>query len=199
MLSVHALSCIRGGWPLFEGLDFALRPREWAHVQGGNGAGKTSLLRLLAGLSRPHGGEVRWRGQAIGGEAWRRELLYLGHASAVKEELSPLENLRMASAVDGDALDDAQAARALGRFGLAGSEDLPVRFLSAGQKRRVLLARTLTRRATAWILDEPFTALDTDAVGLLAGVVREHLDSGGVAVVTSHQGIPLAGGQVVQL
>jgi heme exporter protein A len=201
MLSAHRLSCVRGERPLFSGLEFALGAGQWAHVRGGNGTGKTSLLRLLSGLAQPADGEVRWNGQPIAqaGEEWRRELMFLGHQPAVKEELSALENLRLAAGLDGDDLDEDRAEQALWRFGLRGREELPVRFLSAGQKRRVLLARTLTRKARLWILDEPFTALDVAAVDMLAGIVQEHLDEGGMAVVTSHQAIPMANGQVVQL
>jgi heme exporter protein A len=201
MFRAHRLSCVRGERPLFEGVTFTLGAGEWAHVRGGNGAGKTSLLRLLAGLAQPAEGEVRWQGEPIaeGGDAWRRELMYLGHHAAVKDELSALENLCLAAGLDGDVLPEADAGRALRRFGLAGREDLPVRYLSAGQKRRVLLARTLTRKAKLWILDEPFTALDVNAVEMLAAIVRGHLDGGGLAVVTSHQDIPMANAQVVQL
>lgn len=201
MLSVHDLTCVRGTRPLFQGLAFSLGSGAWAHVRGGNGAGKTSLLRLLTGLAKPEAGEVRWNGKPLAeaGEEWRRDMLYMGHHSAVKEELTALENLRFAAELDGQALDEDGAMAALGRFGLAGREDLPVRVLSAGQRRRVLLARTLTRRARVWILDEPFTALDTKAVDMLAGIVQQHLAGGGSAVITSHQAVPLAGGQAVDL
>ncbi|MBC5764473.1 cytochrome c biogenesis heme-transporting ATPase CcmA [Ramlibacter albus] len=199
MLSARHLTCIRGDRPLFEGVGFSLSAGQWAHVRGGNGVGKTSLLRILAGLSPAAEGEILWGGEPIGSEAFRRELMYLGHQPAVKEDLSALENLQLAAGLDGDVLEVADAERALRRFGLAGREDLPVRFLSAGQKRRVLLARTLTRKAKLWILDEPFTALDVNAVQMLAGIVRDHLAAGGMAVLTSHQEIPLEAAVVVDL
>lgn len=199
MLTAHHLTCVRGQRPLFAGLDLRVEPGSWAHVRGANGSGKTSLLRLLAGLARPDAGEVRWNDAPIGSEDFRRELLYLGHGAAVKEDLTALENLRFAAAADGTDLSAQDARDALARFGLAGREDLPVRHLSAGQKRRVLLARTLTRAATLWILDEPFTALDTKAVDALLQLVAGHLRGGGMAVLTSHQPIALAGGQVVEL
>jgi heme exporter protein A len=199
MLTAHRLTCVRGNRPLFRGVDFAVAPGSWAHVRGANGAGKTSLLRILAGLSRPDEGEVRWNGEPIGDEEFRRELLYLGHRAAVKDDLTALENLLFAAEMDGVRLPHAQAEDALARFGLAGREDLPVRFLSAGQKRRVLLARTLTRRAKLWILDEPFTALDVKAVEFLARLVADHVEAGGMAVLTSHQAIPLAPSEVVEL
>jgi heme exporter protein A len=201
MLSATDLSCVRGDRSLFAGIDFAVEPGEWLHVRGANGSGKTSLLRLLAGLSQPAHGEIHWDGKRVKDDtqAFRSELLYLGHHAAVKEELTALENLQLASELDGDELPRAEAEAALQRFGLKGREDLPVRFLSAGQKRRVLLARLVTRKAKLWVLDEPFTALDTRAVQLLGTLIGEHLEQGGMAVVTSHQAIPIAGGKGLDL
>jgi heme exporter protein A len=201
MLSVESLSCVRGERPLFTGLTFTLGAGEWAHVRGTNGAGKTSFLRILAGLAQPEAGDIHWNGASVLGAAehWRQDMLYLGHHPAVKEELTALENLQIAARLDGRELSYDEALAALARFGLAGREDLPVRVLSAGQKRRVLLARTLTRQARIWILDEPFTALDAKAVDMLSGLVAGHLEAGGIAVITSHQAVPLAGGKVVQL
>ena len=201
MLSAHSLSCVRGGRPLFAGLDLAVEPGHWLHVRGENGTGKTSLLRLLAGLAAPDTGQVCWSGRSIGqaGSDFRRELIFLGHRAAVKDELTALENVELAAALDGCELPRPQALSVLRRFGLQGREELPVRFLSAGQKRRVLLARLVTRKARLWILDEPFTALDAHAVTMLATVVDEHLSDGGMAVITSHQAVPIAAGKVVDL
>jgi heme exporter protein A len=199
MLSAHSLTCVRGTRPLFAGLDFSVGAGNWVQIRGPNGAGKTSLLRLLAGLSQPEEGEVRWNGEKVGGEDFRRELMYLGHRAAVKEDLTALENLEFSAAMDGVDLAHADAEKALARFGLAGREDLPVRFLSAGQKRRVLLAQTVARPARLWILDEPFTALDVKAVDFLSHLIADHVRAGGIAVLTSHQAIPLPPGQVVDL
>ncbi len=201
MLSVSDLSCVRGERRLFSGLSLNLAPGEWLHVQGENGSGKTTLLRALVGLSPPADGEICWRGEPIRrlGEDYRREMLYLGHHGAVKEELTPLENLQLAAALDGRDLDDREAITTLHRFGLKGREELPVRFLSAGQKRRVLLARLVTRRAALWVLDEPFTALDVKAVDMLSTLIGEHLAGGGLAVLTSHQAMPIAGGKAIRL
>jgi len=186
---------------LFAGVDFSLAAGEWLHVQGENGAGKTTLLRALVGLTPPLAGEIRWQGQPVGelGEAWRRTLLYLGHLGALKEELTPLENLRCMTALDGDAASERDLIAALVRFGLRGREELPARVLSAGQKRRVLLARMALGRAPLWVLDEPFTALDVKAVDLLCSVIDEHLQTGGLAILTSHQSLPLAGGRTIRL
>jgi heme exporter protein A len=201
MLSAQGLTCVRGERPLFSGLDLAVGAGEWLHVRGENGVGKTSLLRLLAGLAQAAAGEILWGGQPIGqvDEEYRRNLLFLGHHGALKEELTALENLEFAAALDGAQLSEREALAALHRFGLKGREELPVRFLSAGQKRRVLLARLLTRKATLWVLDEPFTALDTKAVDMLAALIGEHLAGGGMAVLTSHQAMPIPGGKVLQL
>lgn len=201
MLSAHGLSCVRGERRLFAQLNLAVDAGQWLHVRGENGAGKTSLLRLLAGLAHPAEGEVRWCGQPVqhADSAYRQNLLYFGHQAAVKEDLSALENLSFAAAMDGAALAEPLALAALYRVGLRGREDLPIRVLSAGQKRRVMLARLATRSAKLWVLDEPFTALDTKAVDLLASLITEHLANGGMAVLTSHQTMPIAGGLVVQL
>lgn len=199
MLSVNGLSCARGERTLFADVSFSLGEREWLHVKGNNGAGKTSLLRLLVGLSPPLAGEIRWRGEPAPSAEYRAEMIYLGHHAAVKEELTPLENLRLAASLDDLDLSEPDALAALIRLGLRGREDLPVRVLSAGQKRRVLLARLLTRPAKLWVLDEAFNALDVAAVELLGQLIGEHLTRGGMAVLTSHQPLPVPGGRVLTL
>lgn len=201
MLSAHGLSCVRGERQLFSGLDFTLESGQWLHVRGENGSGKTSLLRLLSGLGVPAAGEIRWCGELIRqtGALYREKMLFLGHQGALKEDLSGLENLMFAAALDSAVLSDTQAIAALRRFGLGARAELPVRVLSAGQKRRVLLARLLTRNARLWVLDEPFTALDVKAVDMLSVLIGEHLAAGGMAVLTSHQAMPIPGGQVLQL
>ncbi|RLJ68450.1 cytochrome c biogenesis heme-transporting ATPase CcmA [Sulfurisoma sediminicola] len=201
MLTATGLSCIRGERRLFSGIGLAVAPGEWLHLQGENGAGKTSLLRILVGLTPAAEGEVRWKGESIGalGEEFRREMVYLGHHAAVKEDLTALENLQISAALDGSDLAERGALAALFRMGLKGREELPVRVLSQGQKRRVLLARLLARKAALWVLDEPFTALDVKAVQMLSGLIGEHVAAGGMAVLTSHQSMPIAGGRVLQL
>lgn len=201
MLDAINLSCVRGDRALFAGLDLCVGAGEWLHVRGGNGCGKTSLLRLLAGLSPPAAGEIRWNGSPVGevGQEYRNELMYLGHQAGVKDDLTALENLEFAGALDGCEPRQEDVLAGLARFGLKGREDLPVRFFSAGQKRRVLLARLVSRRAKLWVLDEPFTALDTSAVDMLGELVGEHLAEGGIAVITSHQAVPIPGGRRLDL
>lgn len=199
MLKVSGLACSRGERQLFADVSFSLAAGEWLHVQGENGAGKTSLLRLLVGLSPADAGEIYWRGVATGESDFHRDLLYLGHHAAVKDDLTPLENLCLSAALEGIPLDEKAALAALVRLGLRGREALPVRVLSAGQKRRVLLARLLTRPAALWVLDEAFNALDSGAVQLLGTLVGEHLARGGLAVLTSHQPLPLPAGKRLML
>ncbi len=200
-LRASALSCRRGHRELFAGLSFSLRAGQWLHVRGANGAGKTSLLRLLTGLARPQSGRIEWNGVELAraGEAYRASLAYFGHGHGVKDDLSALENLRLGAAIDGRALDRATAVGALARVGLRGREDLPMRVLSQGQRRRALLAQVISRGARLWILDEPFAALDVSGVDMVCALVGEHLQRGGSAVLTSHQPIALAGGQSVEL
>ncbi len=199
MLNVSGLACSRGERRLFADVSFSLAAGEWLHVQGENGSGKTSLMRLLVGLSPADAGEIRWRDEPAPSPEFRRDLIYLGHHAAVKEDLTPLENLRLATALDGFELNEAAALAALIRLGLRGREELPVRVLSAGQKRRVLIARLLTRPAVLWVLDEAFNALDVTAVKLLGELIAEHLAKGGLAVLTSHQPLPVPGGKALEL
>ena len=200
-LRANALTCIRGERTLFTGLDLEVSAGEWLHVRGENGIGKTSLLRLLSGLTKPAAGEIFWNEQLISADPseYHRNLLFLGHRDSLKEDLTALENLSIATALDGIAVSEDEILLALHRFGLRGREDLPVNCLSAGQKRRVLLARLLLRQAKLWILDEPFNALDVRAVEMLSELILEHIASGGMAIMTSHQEIPMPNGRVVQL
>jgi heme exporter protein A len=190
-LQARDLACVRGERKLFSNISFDLSAGDCLHVRGENGVGKTSLLRLLTGLSKPEVGQVLWNNELITKQVnqYHRNLLFLGHRDALKEEFSALENLQAYAALDGIDLPHEKALAALWRFGLRGRENLPVNYLSAGQKRRVLMARMLTRQAQLWILDEPFNALDVNAVALLEGLMAEHLTSGGILVLTSHQAI----------
>lgn len=201
MLEARAIRCVRGERELFSGLNLQVSAGQCLHIRGENGAGKTSLLRLLTGLASPEAGEVLWCGKSIKSDAqdYHRKLLFSGHRDALKEDLTALENLHMYAAIDGVSLSDEDAFTFLRRFGLKGREDLPVHCLSAGQKKRVLMARMLTRRAQVWILDEPFNALDAHAVHELQGLIGEHLEAGGLVVLTSHQPLGIPGLQVLDL
>ena len=201
MLEVSNLECIRGERSLFAGVGFRLEAGEMLSLQGSNGSGKTSLLRILCGLSHPAAGDVRWRGEAIGalGEDYRRELCYLGHHNAIKEELTPLENLLAAAHLADEDLDEGTALDALELVGLAGREELACRYLSQGQKRRVALARLVNERRPLWVLDEPYVALDAAAIELVASLIGAHLQRGGLAVLTTHQAVTVAAGAVREL
>jgi len=201
LLEARDLTCIRGQRALFEGLSFGISSGECLHVSGENGVGKTSLLRLLSGLSRPELGEVLWDGKSIVSDSvsYRHQLLYMGHRDALKEDLTSLENLEMYAVLDNVTLSQENALATLWRFGLRGREDLPVSCLSAGQKRRVLMARMITRQAKIWILDEPFNALDSNAVQILQKLIEEHIDAGGIVILTSHQALVIEGLRVLKL
>jgi heme exporter protein A len=200
-LQARELSCVRGERQLFSSLNLRVVSGNCLHIRGENGVGKTSLLRLLTGLSKPEAGEVLWGEQSITIDplSYHRALLFLGHRDALKEDLTALENLLMYAALDRMPLSTEKALSALWRFGLRGREHLPVNCLSAGQKRRVLMARMLTRRASLWILDEPFNALDINAVHELQNLMVEHLDQGGLIIFTSHQEVKLPNIQVLDL
>ncbi|MDH3315101.1 MAG: cytochrome c biogenesis heme-transporting ATPase CcmA [Gammaproteobacteria bacterium] len=191
LFQATGLECWRGDRRLFSGIDFSIHSGEALQVVGPNGSGKTTLLRAVCGLTRAEQGKLFWRGARLEGnpDAYRSELLYIGHENGLKFELTALENLR--------ALRDIAARQrnlpleaALDRAGLAGFEDRPVRTLSSGQRRRVALSRLLIAEAALWLLDEPFTALDDAGARLVNVLVEEHLNAGGGIMFTSH--IPLS-------
>jgi len=194
-LEVEGLACERGDRTLFANVSFRLAAGEWMHLQGDNGAGKTSLLRILSGLSPAAAGEVRWAGVPIqqSAEVYRAEMLYLGHTLSLKDDLSALENLQFEAAVSGEPLEVSRALQGLEALGLRGREHLPLRVLSQGQKRRAALARLLTSRARLWLLDEPFVALDPGAVTQLVDLLGRHVAQGGLVLYTSHQTVPMGG------
>lgn len=190
---------MRGERRLFAGLSFRLDPGELLYLQGRNGAGKTSLLRMLIGLLPPESGEIRWQDRSIKSDDFRADLCYLGHLNAIKEELTPLESLLAAARLADEELSEDDAIDALEQVGLAGREDLACKYLSQGQKRRVALARLVKERRPLWVLDEPFVALDVAAVDWLAGLISEHLQRGGLAVMTTHQLVDIPAGTVREL
>ena len=191
-LQAHQLACARGARLLFSELSFELLPGEALRVAGSNGSGKTSLLRMLCGLARPAAGEVRWQGADV--RATRAEfgaaLLYLGHLNGVKDDLAAWENVLVAATLAGRPVGRDAAYAALDGLGLGELADLPTRVLSQGQRKRVALARLqLCTENLLWILDEPFTALDQEAVQALCGTLSAHLARGGMLVYTTHQDV----------
>jgi len=195
-LHIKSISCTRGYRDLFTDLDFQLCPGQVLRVEGKNGSGKTSLLRIMAGLAQPLEGEVRWQGRKIHHveSDYLENLLFLGHRAAIKYELTPLENLCMAKSLHGSKTENG-IEEALYQVGLFGFEDIPCGQLSAGQKRRVALAQLFLTRAKCWILDEPYTSLDVTAVAMLENLFDLHINSGGMLVITSHQPVTLQAGE----
>ncbi len=191
-LTGRALFCRRGERSLFDGLDLDVGPGEVLQVEGANGSGKTHLLRALCGLVPLEAGAVYWGGLEIGeaAESYRAMLAYVGHVPGIKHDLTPAENLETARAV-AQAPPGEPIASALSRLGLLGHEDTPLRRLSAGQCRRVALARLLVTPAPLWILDEPFTALDAGGRELVTEIIGEHCMAGGMAVVATHTRVAL--------
>ena len=194
ILEARNVASVRGDLRLFAGVGFTLEAGGLLLVQGQNGSGKTTLLRTLAGLSRPAEGDVRWCGEEIRslGEEYTRELLFIGHANALKDEFSAEENLAFARELSGRSSTPAELSGALAHVGLASRARLPARFLSQGQKRRVALARLcLAADTPLWILDEPFAALDAAGLDTVAALVNGHLARGGMAVLTTHQAVAI--------
>lgn len=191
LLTACDLACIRQDRVLFEQLAVSVNAGELLQVAGKNGAGKSSLLRLLAGLAQPDEGRVQYCQQEVTAVAadFAANLCYIGHHSGIHEQLTALENLAFWRAAAQQAPADDLAL--LARLGLAGLEDIPCRMLSAGQQRRVSLARLWFARRQLWILDEPFTALDQGAIAMLQQHFLQHLQQGGAIVLTTHQSLSL--------
>ena len=200
MLEARELQCERGGRTLFRGLSFSLEGGVLLRVAGPNGSGKSSLLRILCGLLGPTVGEVRWNGAPIQSlrEEYSGELVYLGHAAAVKDDLSAAENLVISCALAGMRPAADMVIRALARFDVPPAPML--RRLSQGQRRRAALARlALSERVPLWLLDEPFAALDARGIELLNELLAQRLSRGGMIVLTTHQDPGIAATRVVNL
>lgn len=192
-LTLSKLGCSKGGRQLFQGVDCTLTAGHWLYVTGANGVGKTSMLRMLCGLATVESGQILWNGQPIASQrdSYCQDLCYLGHLNALQESMSVQENLVFGSALAGLALDKDKANSVLTRFGLRGRSQQLVRHLSQGQKRRVALSRLALSRARLWVLDEPYVAMDEAGIQMLADLIAGHLDQGGLAVITSHQRVPV--------
>lgn len=191
LLQLIDLTCIREDRILFEHLNYTVNAGDIVQVEGPNGAGKTSLLRILAGLSRPFEGEVSFFGHSIYREPeyYRQQLLYLGHLVGIKGELTAQENLMFNLAISG--LEDKMAEQTLEQVNLLGFEDALASHLSAGQHRRIALAKLWQSQAKLWILDEPFTAIDKKGVLKLEQLMQSHADNGGAVILTTHQDLQM--------
>ena len=199
LLSARDLSCIREERVLFEALSFNIAAGDIVQVEGPNGAGKTSLLRILAGLSQPYDGRIYFQDNNIAQhrETFHQELLYLGHLPGVKDEMTAQENLEFNLALHG--LDNKTAEATLAKVNLLGFEDALASHLSAGQHRRISLARLWQSQAKVWILDEPFTAIDKLGVEKLEQLFLQHADNGGCVVLTTHQDLSLPAERVKKI
>ena len=197
LLEARALTCIRNDRTLFSELSFRLEPGECLLIEGRNGTGKTSLLRMLCGIRRPDEGDILWNGGDIFrlSTGYHASTAWVGHKDGVKLELTARENLVFARSL-GTASDMA-LSDALEAVELGGHDDVPVVNLSAGQKRRLALARLLVTRSRLWILDEPFTSLDTHGISLIENMINQHLSEGGMLAVTSHHPVRLDPGRKV--
>jgi len=185
-LSVHNAACVRGETTLFSDLSLSAHSGECLHLTGANGSGKTSLLRILCGINRPDSGEIRWNDLRVErSEPYTSDRLYLAHKDALKNELSAIENLRFYQRLlgerDEDKLDDC-----LLKMGILNKADLAAQQLSFGQRRRLAFARCLLKDYALWILDEPFTGIDTNGRLLIENLCVKHLEQGGIIVLTHH-------------
>jgi heme exporter protein A len=192
-LQVDRVHVWRGERHVLQGVSLSLQPGELLHVWGPNGTGKTTLLRVLCGLLRPEQGTVAWCGQSITlvRTEYQGAMTYASHEPALKSDLTPLENLRFAVGLKRRA-SDVELRASLQLTGVAACADLPTRVLSAGQRRRVAMARVAAVRAQLWLLDEPFTNLDSVGSRLVAQLLEQHVDRGGSAVVVAHHDLELA-------
>lgn len=197
--SGHDIDCIRGERQVLSGTGFAVTSGHALILKGANGAGKSTLLRLMAGLMRPVGGSISWDGADISDDPveHNRRLAYIGHADAVKPALSVMENVAFWAEISGGAA--MTATDALAALGIGHLADLPARYLSAGQRRRVTLTRMLTSGAALWLLDEPTTALDADTTDALKTLIEAHLSAGGMAVISTHTDLGLSAAETLTL
>ena len=200
MLAAKELFCERDERILFQNLNFALDAGQVLQVQGSNGSGKTTLLRILCGLNDGYEGSIYWHGEAIreNRDDFYKSLLYIGHRVGVNKVLSPLQNLRWSCSLQCE-VDEAELYEALATVGLRGFEESQCFTLSAGQQQRVSLARLLISPASLWVLDEPFTTLDTKGIKQVEQLLKQHTNAGGAAMVTTHHKLDVPALNVLSL
>ena len=201
LLTVEDLSVWRGDNLLIDNLSFSLHAGEVLQVRGANGSGKTTLLRTICGIALPDDGAVHWRGKAIdrNRDQYNEELLYLGHKPGIKGALSAMENLRILCTLSGNAAladDDDALLSALDDVALLPIARLACKHLSAGQQRRVSLARLVLERASFWILDEPLTSLDKEGIQWVESQIAKHVSAGGAVLLTTHAPLQIDGVEV---
>ena len=187
LLEVRDVHLWRGEHHLLRGISFSVAPGQLLQLNGPNGVGKTSLLRVIARLLPAESGELFWRGRRADAE-YQQHMLYLGHSNALKLDLTALENLRFSAGLQ-RAITDKQCLEALQTLAIPQCADLPARVLSAGQRRRVALARLLISPASLWVLDEPITNLDVAGIVLVESLLSRHLDQGGMIIAAAHQAL----------
>jgi heme exporter protein A len=193
MLEIKSLECVRDDRLLFRDLDFSVAEAQVLQIEGANGSGKTSLLRIICGLRLAEAGQVLWKGEAIASsrEDYYAEMVYIGHLPCIKGDLTVLENVRSLLDTRSLSLSNAEIEVALEKVGLATYEDVPSKALSSGQRRRILLAFVELSQAKLWILDEPLTALDVHGVALMESMIVQHKKAGGSVIFTTHHGMQL--------
>jgi len=201
LLQLKQLACVKGERLLFSGISIHIPAGTLVRITGENGAGKTSLLRIVAGLSEPAMGHIIWNGLDSRSErpAFLQDLLYLGHASAIKDALLPGENLIANCALQGEVFSEPEVEEVLHQLGLGERLNIETLSLSAGQRRKIALARLWLTHRTLWLLDEPFNALDSKAVTQLSQKISEHLQEGGICLYTTHQPVDIAADQHLTL
>ena len=200
-LEAHDLACSRGGASLFRDVSFGLTAGEWLALRGANGSGKTTLLRCVAGLTRPDAGEVLWDGRRAidSGSEFRAAFVYAGHAPGIKDDLSAAQNLRDTLALRAASVAEDAMREALARVGLDKRRHVPARRLSAGQRRRIGLARLALDPAPLWLLDEPLTALDDEGQDIFSELLRRHIARGGLALIATHHDVSPAPSRELRL
>ena len=193
MLEIQTLECVRDDRLLFNDLSFTVADAEVLQIEGPNGSGKTSLLRIICGLRLPEAGQVMWQGESISAnrEDYYANMVYIGHLPCIKADLTVMENVRSLLDTRSLTLSNVVIEAALAKVGLASYEDVQGKALSSGQRRRILLAFIELAQAKLWILDEPLTALDVQGVDLMESMILEHRAAGGSVVFTTHHGMQL--------